>query len=109
MEQADKDREIMENKEMSAKEKELARGANFFWGSYKAAELSAMARRDLVYHPDTEDLQLLSDYMQEQRTEAQNTLIQGYGNNSQWWRDRLAWVDESADKLQLSLDPDNTI
>ena len=30
MEQADKDREIMENKEMSAKEKELARGAHFF-------------------------------------------------------------------------------
>ena len=68
-----------------------------------------MARRDLVYHPDAEDLQLLSDYLQEQRTEAQNTLIQGYENNSQWWRDRLAWVDESADKLQLSLDPDNTI
>lgn len=26
----------------------------------------------------------------------------------QWWRDRLEWIEESADKLQLSLDPTDT-
>ena len=76
MEQMDKDREIMENKEMSAKEKELARVANFL-GSYEAANLSTIVRRDLVYHPNAENLRLLADYLREQRTEAQNTLSQG--------------------------------
>lgn len=117
MEQMDKVREIMENKEMSAKEREVALVANFI-GSYEAAELSAIVRRDLVYRPNPENLQLLADYLREQRTEAQNTLSQGYENNlewwrdreewAQWWKDRLAWIEESADKLQLSLDPTNT-
>lgn len=107
MEQMDKDREIMENKEMSAKEREVALVANFL-GSYKAAELSTIVRRDLVYHPNAENLRLLEDYLREQRTEAQNTLSQGYENNPQWWKDRLAWIEESADKLQLSLDPTDT-
>lgn len=114
MEQVDKDREIMENKEMSAKEREVALVANFL-GSYEAAELSSIVRRDLVYHPDAENLRLLADYLREQQTEAQNTLSQGYENSlewwrdreewTQWWKDRLAWIEESADKLQLSLDP----
>ena len=117
MEQMDRDREIMENKEMSAKEREVALVANFM-GSYEAANLSTIVRRDLVYHPNAENLQLLADYLREQRTKAQNTLIQGYENNprwwrdreewTQWWKDRLAWIDESADKLQLSLDPIDT-
>ena len=77
-----------------------------------------MVRRDLVYHPNAENLRLLADYLREQRIEAQNTLVQGYENNPQWWRareewtqwwkDRLAWIEESADKLQLSLDPTDT-
>ena len=102
---------------MSAKEKELARVANFL-GSYEAAELSAIVRRDLVYHPNAENLRSLADYLREQRAEAQNTLGQGYENNlewwrnreewAQWWKDRLAWIEESADKLQLSLNPTNT-
>lgn len=117
MEQMDKDREIMENKEMSAKEREVALVANFL-GSYEAANLSTIVRRDLVYHPNAENLQLLAEYLREQKTEAQNTLIQGYEDNPQWWRDReewmqwwkdrLAWIEESADKLQLSLDPTDT-
>ena len=117
MEQMDRDREIMESKEMSAKEREVALVANFL-GSYEAANLSTIVRRDLVYHPNAENLQLLAEYLREQRTEAQNTLIQGYEDNprwwrdreewAQWWKDRLAWIEESADKLQLSLDPTNT-
>ncbi len=117
MEQMDKDREIMENKEMSAKEREVALVANFL-GSYEAANLSTIVRRDLVYHPNAENLQLLAEYLREQKTEAQNTLIQGYEDNPQWWRDReewmqwwkdrLAWIEESANKLQLSLDPIDT-
>ena len=117
MEQVDKDREIMENKEMSAKEREVALVANFL-GSYEAADLSLIVRRDLVYHPNAENLRLLADYLREQRTEAQNTLRQGYENSiewwrdreewAQWWKDRLAWIEESADKLQLSLDPTET-
>lgn len=75
-------------------------------------------RRDLVYHPDAQNLRLLADYLREQQTEAQNTLSQGYENSlewwrdqeewTQWWKDRLAWIEESADKLQLSLDPTDT-
>ena len=75
-------------------------------------------RRDLVYHPNAENLRLLADYLREQRAEAQNILGQGYENNlewwrnheewTQWWKDRLAWIEESADKLQLSLDLTNT-
>lgn len=117
MEQMDRDREIMENKEMSAKEREVALVANFL-GSYEAAELSSIVRRDLVYHPKAENLRLLADYLREQRTEAQNTLSQGYENSLEWWRDReewaewwkdrLEWIEESADKLQLSLDPIET-
>ena len=117
MEQMDKGREIMENKEMSAKEREVALVANFL-GSYEAAELSSIVRRDLVYHPDAQNLRLLADYLREQQTEAQNTLSQGYENSiewwrdrkewTQWWKDRLAWIEESADKLQLSLDPTDT-
>lgn len=117
MEQMDRDREIMENKEMSAKEREVALVANFL-ESYEAAELSSIVRRDLVYHPDAENLRLLADYLREQRTEAQNTLSQGYENSlewwrdreewAQWWKDRLEWIEESADKLQLSLDPTET-
>lgn len=116
-EQMDKDREIMENKEMSAKEREVALVANFM-GSYEAANLSTIVRRDIVYHPNAENLQLLADYLRKQRTEAQNTLSQGYENSlewwrdreewTQWWKDRLAWIEESADKLQLSLDPTDT-
>ena len=117
IEQMDKDREIMENKEMSAKEREVALVANFL-GSYEAANLSTIVRRDLVYHPNAENLQLLAEYLREQKTEVQNTLSQGYEDNHQWWRDReewmqwwkdrLAWIEESADKLQLSLDPTDT-
>ena len=117
MEQMDRDKEIMEDKEMSAKEREVALVANFL-GSYEAAELSSIVRRDLVYYPNAENLRLLADYLREQRTEAQNTLVQGYENSiewwrereewTQWWKDRFEWIEESADKLQLSLDPTDT-
>lgn len=71
-----------------------------------------------MYHPDAQNLRLLADYLREQKTEAQNTLSQGYENIlewwrdreewTQWWKDRLAWIEESADKLQLSLNPTDT-
>ena len=91
MEQMDKDLEIIENREMSAKERELALVANFL-GSYEAANLSTIVRRDLVYHPNAENLRLSADYLREQRTEAQNTLVQGYENSPQWWRNREEWT-----------------
>lgn len=65
--------------------------ANFL-GSYKAVELSSIVRRDLVYHPNGENLRLLADYLRKQQTEAQNTLSQGYENSLEWWRDREEWM-----------------
>ncbi|MCS1410474.1 MAG: hypothetical protein M2R45_03668 [Verrucomicrobia subdivision 3 bacterium] len=28
--------------------------------------------------------------------------------STQWWQDRIAWIDETADKLHLTLGPNNT-